>query len=218
MVRFKAHLVGGAVAWLWLLILAVGPAGASPFRIDLVGAPVAVPGGFQWNYALELLGAERTQSGPNTPTPDLIASRPDFFIIYDFLGYVPGSIVAPAGWSAAAPLFTAPADRPEQQEGVFDDPTIANLVFTKTAGAPDPQFGPIIAGFSAISLFGGQAFGVGSAEITANEPGNITDNTNIVGTQTVAVPVPEPSTALLLLAGPLFVFGAVRRGLRRRQA
>jgi hypothetical protein len=69
--------------------------------------------------------------------------------------------------------------------------------------------------FSVLSTLGGiSATGAFGAEST-NESGAL-DNTNFSTTRPAAVPVPEPATALLVLAGPLLVFGAVRRGLRRR--
>jgi hypothetical protein len=223
MVRFKALRRAGAVAWLWLLLLAVSPAAASPFDIALVGAPTPVAGGFLWNYQLILAGAgpgvngERVQDEPNTPVPpNLTSSRPDFFVIYDFLGYVDGSIAVAGGipWVGTVENFTALADRPDLQQGVFDDPNIPNLRFTRTPGA-DTAGPAAIPGFTAVSVFGEQRLGFASAEITNN--GGLADNTNNVGTVSTPVPTPEPATLLLVLAGPVFVFGAVKRGLRRRQ-
>jgi hypothetical protein len=213
MVRFKALLLGGAVAWLWLI--AASPASAAPFDIQLVGNPVQIAGGFQWNYAVIIGGGERIQAGAtNTVTPQLPSNRSDFFIIYDFLGYIPGTAVGPAGWTATVQDFTPVASRPDLQGGVIDNPAIPNLIFTKDSGAN--VVGPTtVAGFSANSIHGGFAIGIGSAEFTNN--GGLVDNTNNVGSVAVAVPVPEPTTVLLALVGPLFVFGAVKRGLRRRQ-
>jgi hypothetical protein len=64
----------------------------------------------------------------------------DGFTIFDFGGYVGGSIFAPLGWSAVAQLtgsvlgVPAPASNP-------DDPALFNLLFTRTGGTVGPTNG-----------------------------------------------------------------------------
>jgi hypothetical protein len=207
----------GIVACVGLLALSVSPARA--YDLELVGgAPTFSAGSFLWTYNVIIGGGERIQTNPpaNTPTPTLPSSRSDFFIIYDFAGYIAGTATGPsADWSVTVENFTAIANRPDLQGGVPDNPNIPNLIFTKTGGGN--VVGPGTVGpFSARSVFGLIAIGNSSSEFTNN--GGPTDNTNNVSTIAVAVPTPEPTTAMLVLAGPLFVFGAIKRGLRRRQA
>ena len=75
----------------------------------------------------------------------------DFFRIYDFYGYVPGSIAAPAGWSVSTALSN-PTPPPNVILSLGDDPTIPNLIFTYSGATPilGPQ---TIAGFTAQSDF-----------------------------------------------------------------
>jgi hypothetical protein len=130
--------------------------------------------------------------------------------VYDFIGFIPGSNTQPAGW-----LFSTSFGGPTPDStNAPDDPGIINLVWTRDLAAPT-MVGPANLGmFSVLSAFSSQGIGAFAAETTND--GGILENTNFSTTRPLAVPIPEPTTALLVLAGPLFVLGAVRRGLRRR--
>lgn len=93
-------------------------------------------------------------SGANTiftygiavPSGDSIATG-DFFRIYDFNGYIAGSITAPAGWVATVALSN-PVPPPDVVLNHGDDPAIENLIFTYTGSNP-LLFGTVLSGFSA---------------------------------------------------------------------
>lgn len=208
MVRFKqVALLAGAVAWLWL----IGPAQASPLIARLVSVTPS-SGNFLWTYTASIAADERVQSGPNTVPPGI--SRPDFFTIYDILGLVAGSVTAPAGWTVSVqnlgidPTFASPPSG--------DNPAIPNVTFTYTGAAPILGPSASIGTFTFLSSIGGiNPDGSFAAETTFQ--GGPQDNTNVYTSGSVPVPVPEPGTLLLALAGPVFLFGAVKRGLRRQK-
>lgn len=98
--------------------------------------PVLVPTPGLWTYSLDLTSGE-LQTG-------------DGFTILDFGGYVAGSILAPAGWTASVSLLGSPFG-----PGLGTDlPGETNLTWTYT-GAPSFQniSGPptMFTGFSAIT-------------------------------------------------------------------
>jgi len=61
----------------------------------------------------------------------------DGFTIFDFGGYVAGSIFAPSGWSATVAL-TGSVLGVTPPSGYVDDPTLLNLEFTRTGGLIGP--------------------------------------------------------------------------------
>jgi protein with PEP-CTERM/exosortase system signal len=69
----------------------------------------------------------------------------DGFTIFDFGGYVAGSILAPTGWSATVALtgsvlgIPAPVSNP-------DNPALFNLLFTRTGGTVGPTNGMLLLG------------------------------------------------------------------------
>jgi protein with PEP-CTERM/exosortase system signal len=64
----------------------------------------------------------------------------DGFTIFDFGGYVGGSIFAPAGWSAQA-VLTGSVLNVAPPAGYVDNPTLFNLEFTRTGGTIGPTNG-----------------------------------------------------------------------------
>jgi hypothetical protein len=178
-------------------LLAPSSVNSAPLEVSLTAGPTAVPGGFSYTYSINTLPTEQVSTG-------------DFFTVYDFAGLF-GIPTAPAGWSVATPLLGVTPSNVSPFTG--DNPALPNLVFTRTGAAlPGPlvNFGP----FTATSVFGGTVRGSFTAQTTdtTETPAQLLQTTG-----RVAVPTPEPSTMLLALAGPVFLFGAVRRGLRRRQ-
>jgi hypothetical protein len=195
MLRFrKFPLVLGALVVLGLL--APGSVSGAPLIVELTAGPTPVAGGFSYSYSI------------SSTSPDEVVNDTDFFTIYDFAGYVAGSAVAPAGWTVSVQNLgiNVPLVSPTNP----DNPTIPNLTFTAVGNKGVVNN---LGGFTATSVFGATVLGSYTSLTTNAALGN----TDIGTTARVTVPTPEPSTMLLALAGPVFLFGAVRRGLRRKQ-
>ena len=90
--------------------------------------------------------------GIAVPSGDSIATG-DFFRVYDFNGYVDGSITAPANWTASVALSN-PTPPPDVVLNHGDDPAIANLIFTYTGSTP-LLAGTVVSGFSATTANAG---------------------------------------------------------------
>ena len=160
---------------------------------------------YEWDYQGTLVGDQGLTKG----------SR---LVIFDFTGYVAGSI------GAADPNFTATIENTSLglilPPGALDDPTLPNLVFTwngpdfRAVGGPFADFN---FAFKAISKYKQLALGLFSAVAVKNNdvgpggPGTKTYNTGYV---TVPGAVPEPATWALMIAG----FGLIGATLRRRRA
>jgi hypothetical protein len=171
----------------------------------LDGTPTADGSDFLWTYQISVDSLEELVAAGSTPCSSA-ASCGSFFTIYDFAGYVPGSITAPAGWSfqvaLAGPGLTNSTQSP-------DEPTFDDLTFVYT-GPPVTELGPVnLSGFSAQSTFN-----------TVNLDGTFTYQAdNAVGLDAgigpIEVPVatPEPSMAVPIGLG---VIGTVLRRRKRR--
>jgi hypothetical protein len=140
----------------------------------------------------------------------------DVLIIYDFAGYVPGSISAGI-YAADVDVFTeltsalAPI-------GFGDDPLLANLVF-RWSGLPfNASGGPFadvdFAGLTARSIYSGTTLD-GFVGLSTINNGAATGQKDF-NAGAVAVPqgiaIPEPTTWALMILG----FGFARAALRRR--
>jgi hypothetical protein len=182
-------------------------AGTGPVHADIVPqiAPSDVTlqgdGNYEWDYHGELNPAQMVTPG-------------DFFTIYDFAGFVPGTNMQPADWSFSSsnsgitptgllPLINIPG-------GIPDNPSIPNLTWTYTGSSTIP--GPADLGiFSAESTFGDNTISAFAAEATQQwgfTEGSKVDNFG--WTATPAPVTPEPCTLALL------GFGAAPLALRRR--
>lgn len=167
------------------------------------GSPVAVPGGYQYNYQGNFSNDEGVDA----------TSR---LVIFDFAGYIPGSIAATDAAitptiemsSTGLPIF-----------GFTDDPTLPNLVFSYTGSLVDLS-NQSFAGLSALSSFGTTILdGFSGLTMKLVGPGA---NTQVGSSGLVAVPnavsptpVPEPGMLGLMAAG-LGLMGVAMR-IRRRE-
>ncbi len=184
-------------AALLLTAAPLAPAGLLPGEVTLT----AEGGTTRLTYAVVLPTDSQLKAG-------------NYFTIYDFAGYIPGSEAAPDGWKfGLANVGPTPAATDPQ-----DDPAVPNLSWTYTGPTLDGQAG--LGNFWASSQF----IDVGPTYFTAQTQttiGGRTD-TNItttlvpVGTASGGGPtVPEPGT--LVLAG-LGLPAAALVGRRRGRA
>lgn len=140
-------------------------------------------------------------------------------IIYDFSGYVPGSIDAGiyAADLAASVEFTSVILPPPSHD---DNPLIPNLVFTWTGEPFNASGGPFVdvsfAGLTAKSVFGlvhNDGFSAMAVTNNGSATGEPSFNSGNVG---VPSAVPEPATWALMIAG--FGFAGTALRARRRLA
>ena len=152
---------------------------------------------FQWNYASNVTVDQNVTSG-------------DFFTIYDFGAFVPGSATQPAGWTFSSSLSGITPGKVSPT----DNPAILNLTWMYT--------GPTIPGsaalgtFSVLSATNVLRTGDFAAQGTRNSGPDVGTKVNNVGT--ISVPVPEMS-ALAPIIGVcgLGMIGFATSMLRRRQ-
>jgi hypothetical protein len=124
----------------------------------------------------------------------------NYFTIYDFAGYVPGTESAPAGWSFRLANVgpTPPATDP------VDDPAVANLSWRYTGETVAGGIG--LGNFWAASIYADVTASYFTAQTQrisdGNADTNITTTQVPVGAQVPAGPtVPEPGTLLLAALG-----------------
>jgi hypothetical protein len=196
-----------------LLTLAVLAALAGPATAGLLPVSVTVQpeaGNFRWTYSVVLPTDMKLQSG-------------NFFTIYDFAGYVPGSASVSATspdpsfadfWSVSTSNVGPTPDRLNPQ----DDPAITNLTF-RYNGPTIPSGQLTLGNFSATSMFGTTQ----NSFFTATNPraadgqvdSNITSTLSPIGTE-VPGPIPSPEPGTLLLAGLGLPLVGLGRALRRK--
>ena len=152
-----------------------------------------------------------------TLTEDEGVRSGDKLIIYDFAGYVDGSIFTPSANVVGSVELTS--DLP-LLPGRTDNPTLLNLVFTYVGAPFRNTGGPFEGGFDfnnfgASSVFSETTLGDFSALTTKNNP-LAEENTAVLSIGRVQVPViPEPATWAMLIGG-FGMIGAAMRGRRQR--
>jgi hypothetical protein len=143
-------------------------------------------------------------------------------VIYDFAGYVPGSITAGANANVAVSIQnTSPGIL--IPTGFADNPAVPNLVFTYTGPPFDVSGGPFpittFAGIGALSTLGGQVSGEYGAVAVKNVgtgPGGAGTpdfNTGFIGVPGPRGGVPEPASWALMIVG----MGGLGVALRSRR-
>lgn len=177
------NLLAVAVVGLATLIGASQAKAGFTITLDTVGGA----GPFTWSYRAQINAGDEIRTG-------------DFFRIYDFYGYVPGSIVAPAGWTASVALLN-PTPPPNVLVPLGDDAAVFNLIWTYTGTATIA--GPTtLFGFSAQSLYSASSNNqknyVGrNTQASGPNAGQAVD---VVGNVTVPN-VPEPTSMISLGLG-----------------
>jgi hypothetical protein len=179
-----------------LLIVLAGLASSglanAAITVALDGSPTVDGPDFLWTYQISVDSLEKLVAEPGA----------SFFTIYDFAGYVPGSISAPADWttefSPSGPGMTNSTQTPPE-------PTFDDLTFIYT-GPPSIVNGPVnLTGFSAVSTSGNVNTG-GVFTYQANNAVGVD-----AGIGSIDVPTPEPSMSVLVGLGLIGV------GLKRRK-
>lgn len=126
----------------WAIVLSLLGSFSLAHAVITVGDPVLSPsdGNTKFSYAVNL------STGTITPAGVPSGAAVSRIILYDFAGYVLGSIFAPAGWTMDDSQFAGPVI-----PGIVDNPLIRNLVFFYT-GAPSSTSEQVFLGdFGAVS-------------------------------------------------------------------
>lgn len=193
------------IARLFAAAVAVVAVSGSTVQAGIIPVSVTVTpeaGNFRWTYAVVLPSDMQLQAG-------------NYFTIYDFGGYVPGTIVTPDGWSASvATNAIAPVGLEPTNNAGIDD-----LTFTYNGETiPSGQIG--LGNFWAVSSVGNSVVTSFTAQNVQFSTGNI--DRNIVDTIAPApavIPpptgVPEPTTLALAGLG-LPLIGGVRLFRRKK--
>ncbi|HEV2567269.1 PEPxxWA-CTERM sorting domain-containing protein [Sphingomonas sp.] len=202
--------------WVLAAAAAIGLAGsANAAVITLESVTTNGPNDFTFNYQGTLGPDEGLRTG-------------DRLVIFDFAGYIAGSVFAPSPGVTASIEFTSPTAL--VTPGFTDDPTLVNLVFTYTGPNIRNTGGPFVPldfnGLGARSTLGGRARDAFFTLTTKNNPDGFPggSNTPVYTLGSVTVPalgnnpdaIPEPATWAMLLGGFGMLGAATRRSRRTK--
>lgn len=167
-----------------------------------------------------------TSNGPQDYTftyqgtlgPDEGVRTGDRLIIYDFRGYIDGSIFTPGPDLVATTELVSPSGL--VTPGFDDNPNLVNLVFTYVGPDFRNQGGPFAPfdfdGLGARSIYGGMSQDAFFTRTTKNNPDRVPGGSNTyvytLGQVTVPSPTPEPATWAMMIGG----LGLAGMALRRR--
>lgn len=168
------------------------PAGARAGLLPVSVTVLPEAGNYRWTYAVTL------------PT-DAMLQKGNFFTIYDFAGYIPGSVVTPDGWAVSSANVgkTPSLLRPQ------DSRDLPNVTFTYLGPTvPSGQIG--LGNFSIASIYGNPTEDYFTAQTNRSSDGKVDRNI----TTTMVPDTPEPGT--LLLAGLGLPVLGLARVIRRR--
>jgi hypothetical protein len=202
--RFKTSAVGALAAA--AALFTVTAANAAVIATLNPGSPTANGDGtFTYTYSGTLSGDAGLMPG-------------DELVIFDFNGYVAGSVAAPLypGLISATTSLTNPELL--QTPGQVDNPTIPNLVFTYIGAPFQVSGGPFAPSdfnnLTARSIFNSVTLDTFGAMTTKNNPPGIETGTKIFDQGFISVPaVPETATWAMMILG----MGMVGMGLRMRR-
>ena len=160
-------------------------------------AQFAAAGVLPLNVTVAQEGANYRYSYDAVLTSDSVLRQGDYFTIFDFAGFVPGSQAAPVGFDFSSE-YVGPT--PPKVDAV-DSPMLPNLTWT-FVGHEQVVGQSFFASFSAVSTYSGTRTGDFSAQTHTQSDGTL--ESNITETSTpVPCHVPEPATwALFMLAAP----------------
>jgi hypothetical protein len=152
-----------------------------------------------WSYTANVVSLTEVQTG-------------DFFTIYDFGSFIPGSNSQPIGWALTAlPLGITPG-----QINPTDNPGLLNLTWTydgPTIIGPALDLGIFrVTVTGPVSPLGVSQFASQSTRSSGPNAGTKLQN---IGAIPVPIAIPEPATSILLVTGGAF-FG--RLIFRRRKS
>jgi hypothetical protein len=175
-------------------------AASMPARADIIpqlNSITPVGSEFLWEYTADVTVSQYVDAG-------------DFFTIYDFAGYVPGSEITPAGWAFSTALTGI------TPSGLIltDNGGLPNLTWTRTGGVIPTETN--LGLFSARSIYGGQVLTNYAAMAHKDHPGFIDNGRPTMNKGEIIAPVvPEPGTMALLGLGAAPLLRRLRRRSRK---
>jgi len=142
--------------------------------------PAPTAGGFTWNYSANV-------------TVDQMVKPGDFFTIYDFGTFNPGSNLQPAGWTFSSAL----TGQNPSLVVVTDNPALLNLTWVYT-GTTTINGAQALGDFSVIAASNQLRTSDFAAEATRNS--GPTAGTKVDNVGTISVPIPEMSALFPILS------------------